>query len=342
MAAAGAGARPVVVSLIAPRPPAPVLTAQSLRQLEEAGWVVRQRPLPPGSPPEALPEAVGADATAVLCSWGTPAFTPAVLARLPALRFIGYCAGSVKRLVTPQALERGITVVSAAPVIARGVAEYCLAVLLWTLRELGPPSAALAARSGSEGWLHPPGAHSLWGRPVGLVSASQTARALIPLLAAFGCPITVYDPYLDEAEARVLGVARGSLRDVCRQPVVSVHAPDLPTTRGLIGAAELACIPDGGVFINAARAAVVDVQALVAELRRGRFRAVLDVFPEEPLPADSPLRGLPHVLLTPHIAGYSADIYADIGRQVVAELLRWQAGAPLRLAVDPRRWEIMA
>jgi phosphoglycerate dehydrogenase-like enzyme len=333
---------PVVVNLIAPRPPVPVLPPDALDTLRAAGWTVVDRPLPRGVASADLPGLIGPEASAVLASWGVPTFTPEVHAALPKLRFIGYCAGSVKTVVTPATFAAGVTVVSAAPVIATAVAEYCLAALLWTLRDLGHIAETLRVLRGREGWIRPAESRSLWGRRVGIVSASSTARAFLRLLAPFGCHVVVYDPYLDEEGARALGVRRGSLEEVCAQSVVSVHAPALPATRGLIGRDQLRRIPDGGIFLNSARASVVDYEALVEELRTGRFRAILDVFPEEPLPADSPLYGLPNVLLTPHTAGYSADVYARIGREVVADLLRWQAGQPPRMAVDARRWEILA
>lgn len=331
----------LVANLIVPRTPVPVMPEDALQRLRQAGWTVEDRPLPRGCTSEQLPAIIG-EASAVLTSWGTPTFTPAVHDALPDLRFIGYCAGSVKRLVTPATFSRGVVVASAAPVIATGVGEYCLAVLLWTLRDLGTMASTLATRRGREGWVRPLESRSLWGRSVGIVSASSTARVFIDLLRPFGCDIAVYDPYLSEAAAAALGVRSATLEEVFAQSVISIHAPDLPATRGMIGADHLARIPDGGILINSSRPHVYDPDALLAALRTGRFRAVLDVFPQEPLPADSPLYELPNVTLTPHTAGYSADVYASMGRELVADLLRWEAGEPLRLAVDARRWELLA
>lgn len=333
---------PTVVNLIAPRAAAPVLPTDALDALRDAGWTVLHRPLPPGARAESLPAHIGTEASAVLASWGTPTFTPEVHAALPRLRFIGYCAGSVKRLVTPASFALGVAVCSAAPVIARAVGEYCLATALWVLRDLGTMSGPLSRAGTEAAWSRPPRALSLFGRTVGILAASSTARSFIDLLRPFGARIAVHDPYLSEEGAAALGVRRVSLEEACAQSVVSVHLPDLPATRGLIGAAELARVPDGGLFINSSRAPALDHDALLAELRTGRFRAVLDVFPREPLPPDSPLRGLPGVLLTPHTAGFSLDTYLAMGREVVADLLRWQAGEPLRLAVDAGRWDVLA
>jgi len=332
----------VLVNLIAPRAGTPVMPSDALDRLRSAGWTIIDRPLERGVASGDLPAWIGPDASAVLSSWGTPTFTPAVHEALPGLRFIGYCAGSVKRVVTPDTFARGVGVSSAAPVIANAVGEYCLSVALWVLRDLGTMSDALAGRAGDPRWVRPPQARSLWGRSVGIVSASSTARRFIDLLRPFGGDIAVYDPYLSEADASAMGVRCAALDEVCAQSVVSVHAPDLAATRGMIGRSQLARIPDGGLFINSSRASAIDYDALLAELRSGRIRAVLDVFPKEPLPADSPFHGLPGVLLTPHTAGFSLDVYLQMGREIVADLLRWQAGEPLRLGVDARRWELLA
>lgn len=340
----GADAR-VVVSLVAPGASPGVLPEDALERLRAAGLQVQVR-VPQGRlGPADVADWVGPDAWAVLTSWGSPAFTAEAVDRLPGLRCIGYLAGSVKHVVAPEVLRRGITVLSAAPVIARGVAEYCLAAALWLLRDLGRSAAALAADPGPGGWRaggKSPASRSLWGLPVGVVSASTTGRRFIELLRPFGARVAVYDPYLPAEEARRLGVERAGLDEVCARPLVSVHAPDLPATRGLVGAAEIARIPDGGVLINSSRGAVVDYAALTEHLLAGRIRAALDVFPQEPLPASSPLYGLSNVLLTPHLAGYSRDVYAAIGREVVADLLRLHAGEPASLAVDAARWDILA
>lgn len=333
----------VVANLIREdRTPAPVMPADALDRLRAAGWTVVERPLPPRATSADLAASIGTEASAVLTSWGCPTFTPEVHAALPNLRFIGYCAGSVKNVVGPESFARGVTVVSAAPVIATGVAEYCLAVALWALRDLGTTVATMAAAPGRDGWRKSPASRSLWGRSVGIVSASTTGRGFIRLLQPFGCDIAVYDPYLGEGDARALGVRRATMDEVCGQSLVSVHAPNLPATQGLIGRAQLARIPDGGLLINSSRAGVIDYDALHAELASGRIRAALDVFPREPLPPESPFYGLPNVILTPHIAGYSVDVYARMGHEVVADLLRWQAGEAPRMAVDARRWELLA
>src|SRR5699024_11488881 len=126
-----------------------------------------------------------------------------------------------------------------------------------------------------------------------------------------------------EAEAHRLGVQQVGLRELMtRAGVVSVHAPELPQTRHMIGAAELAALADGSTLINTARGSVVDTTALVAEVQAGRISAILDVTDPEPLPPEHPLWGLPNVLLTPHIAGSMGNELHRLGNTAVAEVER--------------------
>lgn len=114
---------------------------------------------------------------------------------------------------------------------------------------------------------------------------------------------------------------------------MSLHAPDTPETYRILDARRLALIPDGGVLVNTSRGALVEPGSLQRELVSGRISAVLDVTEPEPLPADSPLYGLPNVFLTPHIAGSLGNELERLGRTVVDELALLGAGLPLAHAV---------
>jgi phosphoglycerate dehydrogenase-like enzyme len=150
--------------------------------------------------------------------------------------------------------------------------------------------------------------------------------------------VLVADPYLSDAEAVTLGVERVSLHELlARSTVVSLHAPVLPETVAMIGARELALLPDGALLVNTARSALVDEAALLAALRTGRIDAALDVFDVEPLPVDHPLRRLPNVLLTPHEAAGTVESRRRAGAIVVAEIDRFQRGRPLAHEVRPEQ-----
>jgi phosphoglycerate dehydrogenase-like enzyme len=113
-------------------------------------------------------------------------------------------------------------------------------------------------------------------------------------------------------------------------------------TTGMLSAKLLKAIKPGALFVNNARAAVIDYDALTKELASGRFRAALDVFPQEPLAADHPLRKMPNVLLTPHTAGFAVESYMRLIETVVDDFARYLAGKPLRNEVLKERIRILA
>jgi phosphoglycerate dehydrogenase-like enzyme len=130
------------------------------------------------------------------------------------------------------------------------------------------------------------------------------------------------DPVLDRARAV-------SLDDLfAGSSIVSVHAPLLPETVGMVGAAQLALLPDGATLITTARAPIVDQDALMDAVRDRGLRAVLDVTEPEPLPAGHPLRSLPGVVLTPHVAGALGTEVRRLGECARHEIERFVAGEP--------------
>ena len=174
-----------------------------------------------------------------------------------------------------------------------------------------------------------------YGTQVGIIGASAIGRRVIELLAPFDLTVALSDPTVGVDEAASLGVTLMSLDDLMRTSrVVSLHAPLLDSTVGMIGAAELAALPDGATFINTARGALVDESALVRELRSGRIDAVLDVTWPEPPVADSPLWTLPNVVLTPHVAGSAGSELVRMASSAVREVAEGPAG---RAAPPPGR-----
>ncbi len=269
---------------------------------------------------------------AVVTGWGAaPKFTTELLDRSPRLKFIGHTAGSIKSFIFPEVFDRGITVAYATSAIADSVGEWALMMILMSLRR--GLQFANHVQQGGWGVAGVGYGHELYRKRVGLVGASHTARALIPLLKPFGVEILVYDPYLSDDAAANLGVRRARELDelftTC--DVVSNHAPTTPETSGMIGAQQLALLRDGALFVNTARADAIDYDALVMELVSGRIFGALDVFPKEPLAADSQLRGRDNVILTPHAAGPTVvESRARLGELIAGEMARFFAGEPLR------------
>jgi phosphoglycerate dehydrogenase-like enzyme len=300
---------------------------------------------PPGATltPADLPGLL-AGARACLTGWGTPPLSDALLAAHPDLRLIAHTAGSIRRLVSRAALERGVQVSHTAAVIAEAVAEFVIAQMLLCLRY--PHDLDRAMKDGTP-W-NTVKEHGITGRllgsqTVGVIGTGRVGRAVIQLLRAYGCRILAYDPLLSEADAATLGVEARALDDLCAAAdIVTLHAPVLPETHGMIGAAQLARLRDGTIFINDARAVLVDNTALARELSSGRIVAALDVFDPEPLPANSPLRQLPNVILAPHVAGSTRESNLRQGQAMVEELARFVTGQPLRYAIAPDQYDVLA
>jgi phosphoglycerate dehydrogenase-like enzyme len=283
--------------------------------------------------PAALAAALG-EAEILVTAWGTARLDAALLERAPRLRLVAHTGGAVSPYVTAAVLDRGVCVTQAGAAMAAPVAEVALAFTLALLHRVHRFDHALRAGLPWEEASAAPARHGIAGCPVGVVGASRTGRAYIALARALGAEVSVYDPYLTAADARALGVRATDLDGLlAASRVVAVHAPALPETRHLLGARELALMPDGAGLVNTARSWLVDEAALLAELRTGRLDAALDVFDAEPLPPDHPFRTLPNTLLTPHQAAATVEGREALGASTVAEIARFVGGEPLLHAV---------
>lgn len=270
-----------------------------------------------------------ADAEVLLTCWGAPPLTEHVLNAAPRLRAVIHAAGSVKHHITDACWERGIAVASAAAANALPVAEYTLAAILLANKRVLHSAHRYRDLRAPHDWQHELATAGNYRRTVGVIGASRIGRRVIELLRPFDLRVLLHDPYVDAAEAARLGAQPVPLDALCADSdIVTVHAPQLPTTRHLLGARELALMPDGATLINTARGSLVDETALLPELRTGRLNAVLDVTEPELPPADSPLYDLPNVLLTPHIAGSLGTELHRLADHALDELARYTQGLP--------------
>lgn len=276
-----------------------------------------------------------AQADILFTGWGAARVDAAILATASRLRLIAHAGSAVKPVAAPEVWQAGITVTAAAAANAVPVAEYALAMILLANKRTFPVRERFRVerKLWQPQWLAP-GEPGNYGAVVGIVGASRIGRRLLTLLKPFDLRILVCDPFLSEEEARALGIEKTTLADLmARSDVVSLHAPSLPETMGMIGRAELAAMRDGTTLINTARGALVDHLALSEELVSGRLNAVLDVTEPEPLPSDSPLFDLPNVVLTPHIAGAAGYETRRMAELLAGEIERFVAGKPLLHAV---------
>lgn len=291
---------------------------------------------PSGAADAAFLDAHLGQADVILTSWGTAALDAERLARAPKLAFLAHAAGSVKPVVSDALWQRGIQVSSAAAAIAFGVAEFCLGLMLTAPKRAF--WAGIATRQGewSEGIKFCHGPQEIYQQTIGIIGAGHVGRHLARLLRHFTCDVLMFDPYCPAATLAELGATRVDTLDelFTRCRVVSLNAPSTEETRHLIRGRHLALLPDGALFINTARGAIVHEEEMIDELRKNRFVACIDVTdPAEPPPADHPLRRLPNVWLTPHEAGTVAQNMLRIGTFAADEVLAFAAGAPRRYAV---------
>lgn len=280
-----------------------------------------------------------APAEVIVTGTGTAKLDATVLDDAPRLQAIVHAAGTVRPIVDPDVYDRGIRISTQAPLNALPVAEYTVAMILLELKgvlTIERTYRAARAAVDVDGILADKGTYR---RRVGIVGASAIGRRVIELLRPFDLDVAVFDPFLGTDDAADLGVEVLDLRTLLATcDLVSLHAPLLPDTIGMIGRDELARLADRAVFVNTARGLLVDQDALVDELRTGRIRAVIDVtHPETPEP-DSPLWDLENVVLTPHVAGSRGLELRRIGEGVVAEIERFTRGEPFHRPVSRERY----
>ncbi len=272
-----------------------------------------------------------AGADAVVTSWGSPRLDVAFLREAPELRILGHAAGSVRPVVSDALYERGIRVSSANGEMARCVAQWSLMATLVSLRRITDfGNFGDHRRLHWEPSVEPLSPHRT---AVGLWGYGAISRELIRMLRALGTGrILVCSEYLEGGAERDDGLEIVDLPTLfAESQITHILTSQTPERIGRVDAQLLGRMPDGATLVNAGRAHLVQEKAMMDELRSGRLHACLDVYHDEPLPADHPLRNLSNVLLTPHNAGNgSQDLYVPL---MLQEIQRCFAGEPLHYEI---------
>jgi len=269
----------------------------------------------------------------ILSSWSMPAITEEDLDLLPKLKVLFYAAGSVKHFAS-SLFARNITVVSAWAANAIPVAEFTLSQIFFALKSGWQHHRYLRTHQGPEGWTQLP-ITGAYGATVGIISLGMIGRRVCELLRPFDLKIIASDPYANQSLAQELNVELTNLpRIFTNADVVSLHAPLLPETVGMITGEHLASMRPNATFINTARGQVVREDELVEVMRaRPDLTSVLDVACDEPPLKSSGLYDLPNIVLTPHIAGSKGNEVRRMADLMVEECLAWHEGRDLRYAV---------
>lgn len=267
-----------------------------------------------------------------------------ILRKATRLRVIGRAGVGTDNIDIPVATALGIAVINAPAGNTVAVAELFFGALIGLLRHL--PEAVESMREGRWDRSSLLGTE-LRGRTLGIVGLGRIGAEVATRARAFGMNVCGFDPYVTSERFEVLRVARmQSLGELLAQSdIITVHTPLTPETTGMIGGAELSLLQGGAVVANLARGGIIAEGALEAALESGKVGgALLDVFSKEPLPADSSLRRLPNVILTPHLGASTAEGQRNVAVDVSAAVRDALLSGELSRAINvvgglDGRWE---
>ncbi|WP_210687082.1 D-2-hydroxyacid dehydrogenase family protein [Mycolicibacterium sp. GESEQ-9] len=278
------------------------------------------------APGPTLVEALSGHEVVVAMRERTP-LDASLLADLPALKLL-VTTGPFNAAIDVAAARRlGITVSGTGGAVSPTV-EHTWALILGLQRHLVTEDQRI--RDGL--WQSTVGS-DLHGATLGLVGVGRIGSRVAAIGTAFGMNVIGWSPNLTEeraAEAGVVRVERDAL--FAGSDVVSLHMVLAGSTRGLVGATELAAMKPSAILVNTSRGGLIDESALVQALRSKQIRgAALDVYQQEPLPAGNPLAQLPNTLLTPHLGYVTETVMSIFYRDIVEDIAAYCAGSPLRL-----------
>ncbi|KAB8139038.1 hydroxyacid dehydrogenase [Gracilibacillus oryzae] len=282
------------------------------------------------------------DIDILISGWGGPRLDAEFLEHAPNLKAVFYGAGSIKNMATDHMWDREIIITNAVKANAVPVIEFTISQIVFCLKN-GWQFVRDIERTKT--FPHKPSAIvGGFGSTVGVISLSTIGKGVCELLKHFDLNVIAYDPFASQEEAERLGVKLCSLDEIFEQSdIVSVHAPLLDETKGMITASHFAKMKQGASFINTARGAIVKEEEMISVLKqREDITAVLDVTDPEPPAPESPLYLMPNVILTPHLAGSHGKECARMGHYMLQELERYVKKEPLQWQVSREEFYLQA
>lgn len=262
------------------------------------------------------------NAEVIMTGWSHPMMDAKALENT-AIKLIAHTGGSVADYVSDEVYAKGIRVISGNEMYAESVAEGAFAYMLAGLRRL--PEYMGQVKNG--GWTLPGPdlSQGILDQTVGIIGMGAIAKKLIKMLKPFRVKLKLYSGYpIDEAFLKENNAVQASLEEIfstCR--VISIHSALNERTKGLIGKEHFDLLQDGAIFVNTARGAIIREDEMIEALKENRFRAVLDVFCQEPLAQDSLLRTMENVYCMPHMGGPTADRCPNIALRLVDDIQRF-------------------
>ena len=268
--------------------------------------------------------------------------TARVIAAAKKLKVIGRAGVGVDNVDLEAATEHGIVVLNAPSGNTISTAEHTMAMLLALARNI--PQAHLSMQEGRWERKKYTGVE-LNNKVLGIIGLGRVGSEVAVRAHAFGMKILAYDPYLAEERAEELGIRLANIDEILEtSDFITVHTPLTPKTRNLIGKAEFARMKNQVRIVNCARGGIIDYEALAQAVKEGKVAgAAIDVYEQEP-PGDLPLRGLPQVILTPHLGASTEEAQINVAIDVARELVRALEGKTFKNAVNmtPLREELLS
>jgi phosphoglycerate dehydrogenase-like enzyme len=285
--------------------------------------------------PDALAAAL-ADFDIVIAMRERSAFPAALIERLPRLRMIALTGARTWTLDIEACSARGIVVCNTgAAQAAAATAELALGLLLAAARALPAADASMRNARFQEGL---PAGIALEGKTLGIIGLGKIGARMARFGQALGMQVLAWSQNLTDEAAAAAGAARVDKPTLlARSDAVSLHLVLSERTRGILAAAELASMKHGAILVNTSRGPLVDETALLARLEAGALTAALDVYAEEPLPPEHPLRRLRNVVLSPHQGYATREVYGQFYRESIENVLAFLDGRPQRM-LNPEAW----
>jgi D-3-phosphoglycerate dehydrogenase / 2-oxoglutarate reductase len=303
-----------------------MLGLQKLDALPNAEVVVRVGM----SESELLEEVKDADALLVRSQTQV---TAAVLDAARTLRVVGRAGVGVDNIDVAHATKKGVIVVNAPDGNTIAAAEHTFALLMSVARYI--PLAHRSVMAGEWKRKNFVGVELL-GKTLGIIGMGRIGTEVAVRARAFKMKILGYDPFLTEERAAELGIVKTDLQTAIREAdLLTVHTPLTKDTRHLISTEAFAAMKQGVRIVNCARGGIIDEAALCAALEEGKVAAAaLDVFENEPLPSDSPLKKVPNLILTPHLGASTVEAQEQVAISVAEEVVHILSNEPFRNAVN--------
>jgi D-3-phosphoglycerate dehydrogenase len=277
----------------------------------------------------------GQDAQVLWLAW-KPGIDREVLEGLPNVELVIRWGVGYDQIDVAAATELGVAVANAPDYGTVDVAEHVIALLMSGARRVA--------------WYHEEMRRGVWpdaaigkhfrmrGRQLGIIGVGRIGAAVAERAKGLGLRVVGYDPALTADQLVQRGVEPLGLDELlATSDYVSLHMPLNTDTHHFFNADLIAAVKPGAALINASRGKVVDTDALIAALTSGQLAwAGLDVYEDEPLPSDHPIRAVPEVILTPHVAGYSVEAWQDLREEMCLTTLQWQQTGWAERVVNPQ------